>query len=461
MSKIVVKFGGSNLRTPKDIEKVLTVIRNYKRPLIVVVSAFYGITNLLEEMLLKARHDHSSIAENLEYLITQKRETILSIIKNPVIQAETQKLIDSRMEELKRYLKGVNYIREIPPFVSDIVLSFGERLSAAAMTAMLRDRGIECEEVMPEDMQLLTDGEFGNAAVDFTACSDLVNQRLSSEKTAVVPGFYGISKDGKVNLFGRGGSDYSAASIAHCVNAEYLDIWKDVDGFRTADPKLVSGTHGIHQLTYTEAAELAYFGAKILHPRTLEPLKIPKIPVRIFNIANTDHPDKPYTTISESGTRKHDVIKSITYIDDFCILRLEGPQVGHKRGILSKISSEMDHEGINIKSVITSQTSINLLLGLKDLHHAYNAASDLNLTAVQNIIAKNGVSLVAAVGEGMLEDHCVAVRIFEAVSRQGINMEIMSVGASPVAAYCIVQKKDRNRAVCAIHDEFFNTKNLE
>ncbi len=459
MSKIVVKFGGSNLRTPQDIEKVLTVIKNYNRPLIVVVSAFYGITDLLEEMLLKAQHDHSSIGENLEYLITHKRETILNIIKDEAIQKETQELIDNRVEDLKRYLKGVNYIGEIPPFVSDIVLSFGERLSAAIMTAMLRDRGIECEEVMPEDMQLLTDGEFGNAAVDFNACTDLVSLRLSSDITAIVPGFYGVSKDGRVNLFGRGGSDYSAASIAHCVGAEYLDIWKDVDGFRTADPKVVEGTHGIHQLTYTEAAELAYFGAKILHPRTVEPLKEPKIPVRIFNIANTDFPNVPYTIISENGTRKDDIIKSVTYSDDFCILKLEGPEVGHKRGILAKVSSEMDHEGINIKSVITSQTSINLLLGLKDLHHAYNAASGLKLSAVHNIIAENGLSVVAAVGEGMLEKHGIAVRMFGAVSTQGINMEIMSVGASPVAAYFIVRKKDRDRAVRAIHEEFFNPAN--
>jgi len=164
-------------------------------------------------------------------------------------------------------------------------MSFGERLSAAIMTSLLQDRGVGCEEVTPEDMQLITDGEFGNAEVDFSASNETVKNRLLGEKTAIVPGFYGVSKEGKVTLFGRGGSDYTAASIASCIGAESLDIWKDVDGFRTADPKLVTDTHGIHQLTYTEAAELAYFGAKILHPRTVEPLMAQRIPIRIFNIA--------------------------------------------------------------------------------------------------------------------------------------------------------------------------------
>ncbi|MBU0712817.1 aspartate kinase [bacterium] len=456
MSKIVVKFGGSNLRTQQDIEHVLSVIRKYNRPLVVVVSAFYGITNMLEEMLFKAQHDHSAIGENLDVLIAKKRDMIFTLIKNKDIQNSARELLDIRIKALKRYLQGVNYIGEIPPFVSDIVMSFGERLSAAIMTALLQDRGVDCEEVTPEDMQLITDGEFGNAEVDFSASSETVRNRLSGEKTAIVPGFYGVSKEGKVTLFGRGGSDYTAASIASCINAESLDIWKDVDGFRTADPKLVAETHGIHQLTYTEAAELAYFGAKILHPRTVEPLMAQRIPVMIFNIAKTELTDRPYTIISDNGTRKDDIIKSVTYSDDFCILKLEGPGVGNKPGILAKVTREMDHKGINIKSVITSQTSINILLGLKDLQPAFQAVAGLKLTAVKTIITEDDLSVIAAVGEGLLEKHGIAVRMFGAVSRRGINMEIISVGASQVAAYFIVRRNDRDEAVKAIHAEFFN-----
>jgi len=456
MAKIVVKFGGSNLRTMQDIEHVLTVIRRYDRPLVVVVSAFYGITNMLEEMLFKAQHDHTSIAENLEALIAKKRDTIFTMIRSRDIQNKTKEIVDVRIKALKRYLKGVNYIGEIPPFVSDIVMSFGERLSAAIMTALLQDRGVSCEELTPEDMQLITDGEFGNAEVDFSASAEPVRKRLAGAATAVVPGFYGVSKEGKVTLFGRGGSDYTAASIASCIGAESLDIWKDVDGFRTADPKLVSDTHGIHHLSYTEAAELAYFGAKILHPRTVEPLMNRRIPIRIFNIAKSDVADKPYTVISINGTQKEDIIKSVTYSDDFCILKLEGPGVGNKPGILAKVTREMEHKGINIKSVITSQTSINFLLGLKDLQPAFRAVSGLKLTAVKDIITEENLSVIAAVGEGLLEKHGIAVRMFGAVSERGINMEIISVGASQVAAYFIVKQSDRDVAVRAIHEEFFS-----
>ncbi|HDP68982.1 MAG TPA: aspartate kinase [Candidatus Marinimicrobia bacterium] len=456
MPKIVVKFGGSNLRSQQDIENVLTVIRNYQRPLVVVVSAFYGITDMLEEMLFKAQHDHTTIGANLDKLIGRKRDTIFSLIRDRDIQEETRALLDERIRALKRYLKGVNYIGEIPPFVSDMVMSFGERLSATIMTALLRDRGVACEEVTPEDIGLITDGGFGNAEVDFDASREAVAQRFSGEETAIVPGFYGISREGRVTLFGRGGSDYTAASIAACIGAGSLDIWKDVDGFQTADPKLVADTHGIHQLTYTEAAELAYFGAKILHPRTVEPLMAQRIPIRIFNIANVESVTTPYTIISANGTQKDDVIKSVSYSDDFCILKLEGPGVGNKPGILAKVTGEMDHKGINIKSVITSQTSINFLLGLKDLEPAHQAVLGMKLTAVQNIITESDLSVIAAVGEGLLEKHGIAVRMFGAVSKRGINMEIISVGASPVAAYFIVRQSDRNEAVRAIHAEFFN-----
>jgi len=455
MSKIVVKFGGSNLRTQKDIRQILNVVKNYNRPLVVVVSAFYGITNLLEDMLLKARHEDAAIDHSLDDLIALKRDVIFNMITDPVLQKSTLDQVLVRIRELERYLRGVNYIGDIPAFVSDIVMSFGERLSALVLTALLQDRQIDCEEVTPEELHLITDGEYGNAEVDFAESEQAVRKRLSSDKTAIVPGFYGISKENRVTLFGRGGSDYTAASIAHCLQAESLDIWKDVDGFRSADPKLVPDTHGIDRLTYTEAAELAYFGAKILHPRTVEPLMFHNIPIRIFNIANTDRPDYPFTIITSNGKQKADIIKSVTYSDDFCILRLQGPGIGNKPGVLARVTTELDHKNINIKSVITSQTTINFLLSVKDLQPAYCAVKSLSLTVVNNVVTEDDLSLIAGVGEGILETHGIAGRMFSAVSREKINVEIISVGASPVAAYFIVNKKDRDEAVRAIHREFF------
>ena len=455
MSKIVTKFGGSNLRNDKDIRQILQVVRNYKRPIVVVVSAFYGVTNLLEELLLRARHDDESIHQSIEDLIELKRKAIFGIIGDPERQKTTLDQVVARIRELERYLLGVRCIGDIPSFVNDIVLSYGERLSALVLTAMLQDQGVNCAMVTPEAMGLITDGEFGNATVDFAASTEAVRKRLSVDQTIVVPGFYGISKDGRVNLFGRGGSDYTAASLACCLNAESLDIWKDVDGFHSADPKLVPDTVNIDRLNYTEAAELAYFGAKILHPRTVEPLMPHNIPIRIFNIANTDSPTQPFTIIAADGTQKSEVIKSVTYSDDFCILKLQGPGVGNKPGILAKVTAELDRNGINIKSVITAQTSINFLLGIKDLQAADRAVRSLPLPAVNNLVTEEDLSLIAVVGQGILEKHGIAARIFGAVSRKGINVEIISVGASPVAAYFIVRKADRDEAVRTIHHEFF------
>ena len=166
---------------------------------------------------------------------------------------------------------GIHYIGDIPDFIQDRILSYGEKLSSLLLTIILKYNGINADECLPEDMGLLTDGEFRNATIDFEGSIPNVEKALKEDKVYVVPGFYGISQEGKVTLLGRGGSDYSAAGIARCVRAESLDIWKDVNGYMTADPKMVDAPRRVRKLSYTEAAELSYFGAKILHPRTVEP----------------------------------------------------------------------------------------------------------------------------------------------------------------------------------------------
>lgn len=456
MKKIVAKFGGSNLKKKEDILKLTQVIKAYNRPMVIVISAFYGITNKLSRAMNEAINDETQIKTLISQLKKLKEETIFENFADKTRAAETMQKVEAQINKLERYFTGIHYIGEVPNFVEDIVLSYGERLSSLILCEILKNHGIDAEEALPEDMPLVTDGEYGNASVKYGDATQGVKQKLSGDKIYVVPGFYGVSTEGKITLLGRGGSDYSAAAIARCIEAESLDVWKDVDGFMSADPKLVKHPVRIKELTYTEAAELSYFGAAILHPRTVEPLRLQKIPIRVMNIDDFKGNIETRTLIHCNPKISEQIIKSVTYSNDFCILTLKGAGVGMKRGVLAKTTNALDRAGINIKSVITSQISINLLLSVNDLKRAYHLINDLNLPTVTELQSVENLTTIAVVGEGILEKPGVAGRMFMALANKNINVRMIASGASPVATYFVVSAKEKNSAIEAIHEEFFS-----
>ncbi|MBS3776371.1 MAG: aspartate kinase, partial [Bacteroidales bacterium] len=365
----VVKFGGSNLKSLEDIKQILEVTRLYDQPLILVFSAFYGITDELTEVIERCREDQKDIHNFTEKIRQIKYEIFDNYIKDPKLNEEAKKDLEQRFDELQKKLMGIHYIGYIPDFLRDEILSYGERFSSLIFSCILRANGFASRELLPEDIPLYTDGEYRNATIETELSRDHFKKYLDGT-LYVIPGFYGVSLENKVTLLGRGGSDYSAAAIANCIDAESLDVWKDVDGFLSADPGIVDNTRNVGYLTYSESAELAYFGSKILHPRTVEPLRKKSIPVNIYNIRNVTDISKPLTVISEKRNVSREVIKSISYSDDFGIVKLGGSGVGVKPGILAKITSELDQANINIKSVITSQIAINILLDINDLTRA-------------------------------------------------------------------------------------------
>jgi len=456
MQKIVAKFGGSNLKKKEDILKLVKVIKAYNRPMVIVVSAFYGITDYLVKAIKEVKNNQDKISDLTTFLISFKEEVIKDNFDDKTRAKDAFTQVEQRIKELERYLTGIYYIGDTPEFVEDVILSYGERLSSLILTAILQSHGINSKEALPEDMPLITDGEFGNATVNYQASSEGVKKRLKEDKVFVVPGFYGVSNKGKITLLGRGGSDYSAAAIARCINAESLDVWKDVDGFMSADPKLVEKPVLINKLSYTEAAELSYFGAGILHPRTVEPLRKEKIPVRILNIDTFNGIISPGTIVGEHEIISENIIKSVTYSNDFGILTLKGAGVGMKKGVLAKTTGALDAAGINIKSVITSQIAINLLLSVDDLKKAYQIIEELQLPTVTEIQPVEHLTTVAAVGEGILEKPGVAGRLFTAIANKQINVRMIASGASPVSTYFVVNSKFKDAGIQAIHSEFFD-----
>ncbi len=501
MRKIVVKFGGSNLRTAGDIDKVASIAQSYGRPLVIVVSAFYGITNSLIECVRAAKAENfggrgdvtrsaaqdgiqsgaqaadggvraafpgdPASASSLSFtrgLRKLKRQIIDASIPDRAAREPVYAEVSARLDRLERYLLGIHYIGDVPDFLSDTILSYGERLSSLILAAALRSRGVDCEEILPEDLGLVTDGEFGNAGCDFAACEEPVAARLAPDRTFVVPGFYGIGPDGRATLFGRGGSDYSAAAIARCVGAESLDVWKDVGGFLSADPREVANPRRIAGLSYLEAAELSYFGAKILHPRTVEPLFDRNIPIRIMNVDAFAPGGAIEACTTIDGTRHvaEGIVKAVSSSEDVGILKLHGPGVGFKHGILAKVTGKLDDRGINIKSVITAQTAINILVGRADLEKAFHAVRDHMVSGVVDVTMNDDAAIVAVVGEGILDESGIglgiAARSMKATSSAGIHVLVASAGASEVALYLLVALRDRARTVARIHEEFFGGK---
>ena len=451
----MVKFGGSNFKTAGDMTKILKAVRLYDEPPVIVVSAFYGITNELIAVMDSAAQDETEIQRMTDRLKTLKRESLETHIDNPIAREAVYAQLRSRLDDLSRVLLGTHYIGEIPPFVRDRILSFGERLSSLIVAAVLEYHGIPAIERLPEDIGLITDGEEGNAAVDFTASEKSVADGLPADKVCVIPGFYGISPDGRITLLGRGGSDYSAASIARCITAEALDVWKDVDGYLSADPKSVENTRRIARLGYSEAAELSYFGAHILHPRTVEPLEDRSIPVRIFNIDNIGDKLTPLSIIGPDAEAPKGP-KSVTYTDDFAVLTLAGAGVGIKPGILAKVTGALDRSGINIKSVVTSQTAINIYLDEADLDRTDELVRSLDVAAVSHVIPRRDLSVVALVGDGLGEAPEVAEGMMESLNKRGIRFTIFSIGASDAAAYAVIPRSQREEAVRSLHNRFFS-----
>lgn len=460
MTYKVVKFGGSNLKDKDGIKNVLNAIYNYNQSLIIVVSAFYGVTDQLVNAIDLSVKGELDLDHFLTEIFNLKEKTILENVSDTKVVEEFKNELEIRLKKLKAFLLGVKYINDVPPFLYDEILSYGEKLSSLVLYTILKSKNVNCKEVFPEKIGLFTDGEFKNGTVDFNLSASSLKQNLSENLTYIIPGFYGVSKKGKITLLGRGGSDYSAAAIANCLDADSLDLWKDVEGFLSADPRIVPDSVNVKSLTYAEAAELAYFGSKILHPRTSEPLAKKKIPIRIFNINNTIDGISPLTVINGKETVTDNVVKSVSYSDHFGILKLHGSGVGVKPGILAKSTALLDKTGVNIKSVITSQTTINILLSEEDLFTAKNVIQQEDIHGVSEIEIYEKISLIAAVGEGLTSQYGVAGRIFSTVARKGINIEIICFGASSVAMYFIVNHNDRNETVQEIHKEFFTSEVL-
>lgn len=449
---VVMKFGGAALRDAAGIRRAAGIVAAAQGPRIVVTSAMEGVT----DRLLAAQSGAAAGERNVRPAIDALRgQHLTALAELAPGDAGARTAVESVLERLERLLYGIAYTQEVTPRLHDLVQSHGERLAAPLVAAAVRHAGRAAVSMDGETARVRSLGPFGNARPDLeglrSQCAPTLRRHTDAGAVPVVTGYYGVDGDGHATLFGRGGSDYVAALVAYAVKAERLELWKDVAGFLTSDPRSVPRARLIPALGYDEAAELANFGAKVLHPRTVEPAQEAGIPIHIRPVAD---PGGAGTVVQADPGEATALVRSVARTDGLGVLRLNGPGMAYTPGVAKRVFGPLADAGINVINMATSQASFALLLDDRDVERAQKALEGLRGGTVQSFEPMRGRSLVCVVGRGLGQTPGSAARILQAVAAAGVNVEMISLGASEIAIDFVVRQEAAARAVQAVHDAF-------
>lgn len=460
----VMKFGGTSVGDASCIERVVEIIRAASREshVVVVVSAMSGVTNKLVEA---ATHSEAGIfapaAGIFEGVRQQHKAAICALVHS---DAERTR-IDGKMKELfdegERLCQGTILLRELTARTRDAISSLGERLSAPLVAAALAERGVPSQAIEATEL-VVTDSCHGGA----DPCEDLTRERcearlrplLEQGIVPVVTGFIGATPEGVLTTLGRGGSDYSATILGSALNAGEVIIWTDVDGLQTADPRLVPGGRTISEISYREAAELAYFGAKVLHPKTLRPVMRSGIPLWI---RNTFAPEQPGTKITPAGPPTAGGVKALTAIADVALITIGGPGMVGVPDVLGRTfrTTAAVRADVLLISQSSSQNDLCLVISsalakstVEALRHEF--AHDLAHEKTEHIAVDSTVAIVTVVGQNMRGIAGVVGRTFGAMDRENVNIVAIAQGSTECTISFVVAKRDMKAALVSIHEEF-------
>jgi aspartate kinase len=452
----VLKFGGGCLRDSAAFLQAGAIITRQKQ-VAVVVSAISGVTEQLLAAIDGAKQSEKKIPAIMGRLFEKHMAVITGLPLAAGEKQRLQKAIVAQLDQVQRLLTGIAYHGDLTPAVRAKLLSYGERMAARLLAGLLQSQGHGARALDAHSIGICTDDNFENASVDRERTRKNLQAKVGPLlRAAIIPvisGFFGRGRTVAVTLLGRNGTDYSAAAVAYALKAGRLEIWKDVDGFMSADPVLVPTARQLECISFAEAAELSYFGAQILHPRTVEPLAGTK--TRVF-IRNLKQPENRGSEIVAGRSGREEEVASITANKKLANIRVHGAGIGSKPGLLAGVSSQLAAASINIHSVLTSHTCINLLLDAADGRRSLGRLKSMTNGVIKKIALEEHLALVGVVGEKIMEKEGIYARIFSAVAREKINVEMAAAGASTVACYFLVRRADLDRAVRAVHDEFFS-----
>jgi len=463
----VLKFGGSSVADPERIRSVAAIVLAAAKrdSVVVVVSAFQGVTNQLLQCAHLAEKGRTEYQKLFTQIAQKHRDAINTLIKKQN-RRQTLAILDERLKELEDVLHGMSLLRDCPPRALDLTASFGERLSTLIIAAYLQ----QLHRTEPVDARqfIVTDDQFTHASVLF----DQTNRKIRSyfnrlqqkgrhRVVPVVTGFIGSTEDGRTTTIGRNGSDYTAAILGAALKASVIEIWTDVDGILSADPRAVPSAFVLPQMSYEEAMELSYFGAKVLHPATIAPAVAKKIPIII---KNTFHPEAPGTLISEGTENWEGVAKGITSVDEIALLSLRGMGMVGVPGTAERLfrSLASHHVNVILISQASSEHTICFAVAKSDLVHARRAVAEEFRYELQSKLTsldeRPNQSIVAIVGEGMKGAPGVSGKVFQALGRNNVNVSAIAQGASERNISFVIDSLQRTRALNVIHEAFFEKR---
>jgi bifunctional aspartokinase / homoserine dehydrogenase 1 len=464
---IAMKFGGTSVGDIQRLKEVVAIVRShlYRQP-VVVASAMSGITDiLLHTAQLALQRETEAVLKNIE-IIKAKHRRIADVL---VTQEERRKeLIESQsafIDKLAAFYRGVGLLGELSLRSLDVIASFGEILSCMQIAAILNDCSIQAQFIDARTL-VRTDAHFGEAVVDFSVTKAAIKKSLlpmmQLKIVPVVTGFIGSTEEGITTTLGRSGSDYTGSIVGAALECEEIWIWTDVDGVMTADPRYVKGALTLPEITYREAAEMSYFGAKVLHPKTMQPAIENSIPIRI---KNTFNPAYPGTLISKTVNAASGIVKNVTSIDNLGLIAIEGNGMVGVPGISARIFSALARISVNVMMISQASSEHNVCLvvpqrdclrAIQELRREFE--SDMAKKTVDDVKVREHVSIVAVVGEGMRGVPGIAGNALSAVAREGVNVIAIAQGSSELNISLVVDQPDVRKAVQAIHDAFHLTR---
>ncbi|MCO6564660.1 MAG: bifunctional aspartate kinase/homoserine dehydrogenase I [Apibacter sp.] len=464
----IVKFGGSSIGSGQSIHKVLNILQNKYtsgEKFIVVSSAMVGVTNILTELAetaSKGKDFKKGLIEIEQRHFAVIKEMITVKNQNP---AFTQ--IKIFINELEDLLQGVCSLRELSLQSKDLILSYGEKCSTFLLSQIVQQYFSESLYVDASTL-IITDSNFGNARVHTSVTEHLLQEfyKKHSNQVLFFTGFIASNENNRITTLGRGGSDYTAAILAAALNAEEIELWSDVDGMLTADPRVVKKAFSLSELSYTEAMELSYFGAKVIYPPAMIPAFRKKIPIVL---KNTFNPSFKGTRIEEHTHKNTYPIRGISSIDEISLINITGSGMIGKIGFSGKLFSLLARELINVILITqsSSEHSITFAIEPKDVQKAkqlFNSEFELELETnkLNPLVVEENLCVLAIVGENMKQTPGISGKLFQALGRNGINIHAIAQGSSEYNISVIIKRKNISKALNAVHDAFFTqlTKTL-
>lgn len=462
----VLKFGGTSVAHSQNIMLVENIIKKeyQKNRIVVVVSALHGVT----DQLIKAAEAASHNNENYIHILKNLEEKHLDLVKDLIPFAEQSSwlsFVKKHFNDIEDICNSIFILKEFTDRIKDKITSYGEFLSSNIITARLKSNG---SDALWMDSHIVTDSNFTNAKVNFEATENNLTKFLNENKNQIIitPGF--IAKDAKENAttLGRGGSDYTASIIASIIHADELQIWTDVSGMMTSDPRLVSHAKPITEISYSEAMELSHFGAKVLYPPTIQPVMVKNIDLRI---KNTFDPEAQGTLISHHVKKSHleneQIAVGVSNMSHIALLTLEGSGMIGIPGVSAKLFQCLSQEKINVILITqsSSEHSITIAISEKDVFNAKSAIDsafedDLKLKRIDPVKIETDLAIVALVGENMKSRSGVSAKMFGCLGNNGINIRAIAQGSSEKNISIVISEKDITKAVNVLHEEFFESE---